>query len=185
MSGEDKRSKKFIFIPFCLLCQAFQAKGLVKYDWHGMIKPIVEELVKQDINLVQMPCPESQFEGYKSGLNRNAKGINAYDVPAFRDLCNKLALETVDIMKAVITNDYEIIAILGIENSPSCSVKYQYTENGTIHRQGIFIETLRSRLEKEGILIPFVGINRRGIGKSLDEIRELFNKNKQMKLGFL
>jgi uncharacterized protein YbbK (DUF523 family) len=131
-----------------------------------------------------MPCPESQFGGYKNGLTRSPKGIETYDTPAFREFCSKLASETVDAIKAVLSNNYEVMAILGIENSPSCSVKYQYTDKGTIHRQGIFIEILRSMLNKEGIEIPFIGINRRGIRKSLSEIKELFNKNKQTRLKF-
>lgn len=182
MMDEDMRSKKFIFIPFCLISQAFQAKGIVRYGWHGVIKPIFEELVKQDINLIQMPCPESQFGGYKKGLERKPNGIEVYDTPAFRELCNKLALETIDMIKGILSNGYEIMAILGIEYSPSCAVKYQYTEKGTIHRPGIFIEILKNELNKEGIEIPFVGINRRGIKKSLNEIKELFNENKQARL---
>ncbi len=182
MTNEDMRSKKFIFIPFCLICQAFQARGIVRYGWHGTIKPIMEELIKQDINLVQMPCPESKFGGYEKGLKRGPNSIETYDTPAFRQICEELAIETIDKIKAILSNGYEVIAILGIEYSPSCAVNYQYTNKGTIHRQGIFIEILRTALEKEGIEIPFVGINRRGIKKSLIEIKKLFDKSKQSTL---
>ena len=182
--NEDIRSKKFIFIPFCLICQAFQAKGIVRYGWRGIIKPIVEELVKQDINLVQMPCPESQFGGYKKGLERNPNGIEYYDNPEFRSLCNKLASETANMIKSILSNGYEIIAILGIEYSPSCAVKYQYTNEGTIHQPGIFIEELKKLLNNEEIRIPFIGINRRGIKKSLGEIKELFERHEQSRLEF-
>jgi predicted secreted protein len=184
MMDKDMRSKKFIFIPFCLICQAFQANGIVKHGWHGMIKPIVEELVKQDVNLIQMSCPESQFGGYEKGLQRDPYGINTYDTPAFRQLCDRLASETTDMIKAILSNGYEVMAILGIEHSPSCAVKYQYTDKGTTHRSGIFIEILRDMLGKEGIQVPFIGINRRGIKKSLNEIKELFNKSKQAMLEF-
>lgn len=182
--NEDIRSKKFVFIPFCLICQAFQAKGIVRFGWRGVIKPIVEELVKQDINLIQMPCPESLFGGYKKGLERNPKGINAYDTLEFRNLCNKLALETVDMIKAIRSNGYNIIAILGIEYSPSCSVGLQYTNKGTIHQPGVFIDELKKLLNREEIKIPFIGINRRGMKKSLNLIKELFNQYKQSKLEF-
>lgn len=184
MMNEDIRSKKFVFIPFCLICQAFQARGIVRYDWRGTIKPIVEELVKQDINLVQMPCPESQFGGYNKGLERNPNGIEVYDTPPFRELCDKLSSETIDMIKAILLNGYEIMAILGIEYSPSCAVNYQYTNKGTIRRRGIFIEILKNKLDKEGIEIPFIGINRRGIKKSLSEVKELFKEDKQARLKF-
>ena len=184
MMNEDMRSKKFVFIPFCLICQAFQAKGIVRYSWHGVIKPVVEELIKHDINLIQMPCPESQFGGYEEGLKRNPTGINEYDTPAFRKLCNKLASETADMIKAILSNGYEIIAIFGIEYSPSCAIKYQYTNKGTIHRAGIFVEELKNLLDEEEIEIPFIGINRRGIKKSLGEIKKLFNQYEQSRLEF-
>lgn len=179
MRNEDMRSKRFVFIPFCLICQAFQSKGIVRYGWRGVIKPIVEELIERDINLVQMPCPESQFGGYEKGLERNAKGIEYYDHTEFRNLCNKLASETTNLIKALLSNDYEIAAILGIEYSPSCAMKYQYTRKGTVHRPGIFIEELKKLLDKEQIEIPFVGISRRSIRKSLSEMKELLEKSAQ------
>jgi predicted secreted protein len=184
MMNEDVRSNKFIFIPFCLICQGFQAKGIVRYGWHGVIKPIAEELIKQDINLVQMPCPESQFGGYEKGLERKPYGIDTYDTPVFREHCKKLALETINMINAIVTKGYKIVAILGIENSPSCAVKYQYTKKGMIHRPGIFIEELIRLLHKNDIEIPFIGINRRGIKKSLIEIKRLFNRDKHESLEF-
>lgn len=180
--NEDIRSREFVFVPFCLICQAFQAKGIVRYGWRGVLKPVVEELILQDINLIQMPCPESQYKGYEKGLQRKPKGIEYYDTINFRRLCDELTSETIIMMKAILSNGYKIKAVLGIEYSPSCAVKYQYTGKGTIHRPGIFIESLKNKLKEENIEIPFVGINRRGIKKSLGDIKEIFQKNRQMTL---
>ena len=55
------RSKNFILIPFCLIAQAYQAQGIVKYNWKSSIKPIVQLLIDNDINIIQMPCAESTF----------------------------------------------------------------------------------------------------------------------------
>ncbi len=33
----SNRSKKFVFVPFCLLAQAYQAQGIVKYEWKSSI----------------------------------------------------------------------------------------------------------------------------------------------------
>ena len=87
-----------------------------------------------------------------------------------------------NIIKALLSNEYEIIAVLGIEFSPSCAIKYQYTNKGIIKRQGIFIEILRSMLTSEGIDINFIGINRRGIKKSIIDIKDIFKEYKQNKL---
>ena len=28
----DNRSNRFVFVPFCLMAQAYQAQGIVKYE---------------------------------------------------------------------------------------------------------------------------------------------------------
>ena len=176
----DQRSKKFIFIPFCLICQAFQAQGIVRYGYPAVIKPIVEEILRHDINIIQMPCPESQLGGYEESLKRGPKRIDQYETPEFRAICQRLASETTEMIKAILANGYEIIAILGIEYSPSCATKIQYSPRGTFHRPGLFIEALKNQLDKEKIEIPFIGINRRGIKKSLNELRQLLSQQKNL-----
>jgi len=176
----DERSKKFIFIPFCLICQAFQAQGIVRYGYSAVIKPIIEEILRQNINIIQMPCPESQLGGYENGLKRGPKGIEQYDTPEFREICQRLALETTEMVKAILANGYEIVAILGMEYSPSCATKIQYSRRGTFHRPGLFIEALKNQLGKEKVEIPLLGINRRGIKKSLSELRQLISQQKNL-----
>ena len=48
----DNRSKYFVFVPFCLMAQAYQAQGIVKYEWKASIKPFIDLLIKNDINIV-------------------------------------------------------------------------------------------------------------------------------------
>jgi predicted secreted protein len=172
----DQRSKRFAFVPFCLICQAFQAKGIVRFGFSSTIKPVVEELLKQEVNIIQMPCPESKFGGLEHGLGRSPKGIREYDVSEFHNLCVHEAVNVVGMIKAIKANGFEVLAILGLEYSPSCSINLQYSNRGTFHRSGIFIEKLKDRLEKEGIDVPFVGINRRGIKISVSRLRELLQK---------
>jgi predicted secreted protein len=173
LPSPDQRSTRFIFTPFCLTCQAFQAQGIVRFGYSSVMKQILNELVRQDLNIVQLPCPESQLGGYAVGLKRQPKGIRDYDTQEFRSLCDKLAGEVVCMIKGIIANGFQVVGILGIEFSPSCSVKLQYTNKGTIRRPGHFICALQKLLRANGICIPFVGINRRGIGPTIRRIREL------------
>jgi len=167
---EDNRSKKFVFIPFCLICQAFQAKGIVKYEWSSSIKPIISLLIEKDYNIVQMPCPESTFKGYAEGLSRKPKGYNYYNNPDFKNVCSDAVMEVIKKIKGILNNGYEISAIFGIEMSPSCAVNYQYTNKGMINKPGLFIEMLQNSLKEERINIKFIGINRRHINPALKEI---------------
>ena len=176
----DQRSKKFIFIPFCLICQSFQAQGIVKYGHKAVIKPVIEEILKHDVNIVQMPCSEAQLGGYEDGLKRCPQGIDKYDTPEFKEICERCASEMVKLIKAILANEYEITAILGLEFSPSCATSLQYSAKGTFHRQGLFIEALSRKLKQEKIEIPFVGINRRGINKSVERVKQLFYKQERI-----
>jgi len=64
----------------------------------------------------------------------------------FNNHCNDLTETVFKEIKKIINSGYEVIAILGIEHSPSCCIKYIYTNNGMEKRKGLFIE-----LQKENI----------------------------------
>lgn len=166
------RSKKFIFIPFCLIAQAYQAQGIVKYDWKATIKPIVQLLIDNDINLIQMPCAEST---YNNSLIRKPQGINKYDTLDFNEHCEKLAEEVFKQIHLIYDSGYKIIAVLGIEQSPSCCVNYIYTNKGMQKRKGLFMDKLYEKVKD--LDIPFVGINRKYINKSFKEIEKIIKDN--------
>lgn len=161
-----KRSKRFVFVPFCLLAQSFQAKGIVKYDWSSSIKPFIEILMDSNINIIQMPCTEATFN---HSLIREPMGISKYDNEEFNNHCMVKAQEVGEQIKEIINCGYEVVAILGIEQSPSCCVNYIYTNNGTENRKGLFIEKLYEEIKDYNI--PFIGINRKYINKSLKELQ--------------
>ena len=169
----DNRSKNFIFVPFCLMAQAYQAQGIVKYEWKSSIKPFMNLLIENDINIIQMPCTEATFE---NNLIRQPKGISKYDTEKFNEHCEKISKEVAKQVKNIIENGYNVIAILGIEQSPSCCVNYIYTNNGMEKRKGLFIEKLYAKIKKYNI--PIIGINRKFINKSLRELEKIIDSRK-------
>ena len=104
----DNRSKNFIFVPFCLMAQAYQAQGIVKYEWKSSIKPFMNLLIENDINIIQMPCTEATFE---NNLIRQPKGISKYDTEKFNEHCEKISKEVAKQVKNIIENGYNVIAI--------------------------------------------------------------------------
>lgn len=163
----DNRSKRFIFVPFCLMAQAYQAQGIVKYDWKGTIKPIMQVLIDNEINIIQMPCAESL---YNNSLIREPKGLSKYNTFEFNEHCNLLAEKVYKEIKNIIDCGYEVIGILGIEHSPSCCINYIYTNNGMEKRKGLFMDKLYNKLENDNIIIPMIGINRKYVNKSVKEL---------------
>lgn len=95
----DNRSKCFVFVPFCLLAQAYQARGIVKYEWKSSIKPFVELLIENDINIIQMPCAESSFQNHSI---REPMGLKKYDTIEFNAHCEKLAENVANQIKKII-----------------------------------------------------------------------------------
>lgn len=168
----DNRSKKFVFVPFCLMAQAYQAQDIVKYEWKASIKPFMNLLIENDINIIQMPCAEST---YNNSLIREPKGISKYNTNEFNSHCEILATEVANQIKLLRENDYHIIAILGIEQSPSCCVNYIYTNNGMENRKGLFIEKLYNKIKD--FEIPIIGINRKYINKSLNQLKSIIESN--------
>ena len=164
----DNRSKKFAFIPFCLIAQAYQAQGIVKYEWKSSIRPFIDLLLDYQINIIQMPCAEAEFS---NNLIREPKGISKYDTEEFIKHCQFLADKVTKQIKDLIEANYEIVAILGIEQSPSCCVNYIYTNKGMENRMGLFMQKLYEKTKE--LNIPIIGINRKYINKSLKKLENL------------
>lgn len=171
----DNRSNKFVFVPFCLMCQAAQAQGIVKYDWKSSIKPIMNLIIENDINIIQMPCVESEFDNFNNFV-REPKGLKSYDTLEYNNHCEEIANKVSNQIKIISDSGGEILAILGIENSPSCAMNYIYTRKGMLKRKGIFMEKLYQKLEEYDMNIPMIGINRRFVNKSLKELDKIIIK---------
>lgn len=172
----DNRSKYFVFVPFCLLAQAYQAQKIVKYEWKSSIKPFVNLLIENDINIIQMPCAESSFN---NSLIREPMGLSKYDTKDFNKHCELIAQKVANQIKEIIDSDYKVLAILGIEQSPSCCVNYIYTNHGNEKRKGLFIEKLYDKVKQYDI--PIIGINRKYINKSLKQLEKVINETKTNK----
>lgn len=167
----DNRSEYFVFVPFCMMAQAFQAQGLVKYEWKSSIKPFMNLLIDNDINIIQMPCAEASFN---NSLIREPKGLSKYDNIEFNNHCEELAIKVADEIREV-SKSYKVLAILGIEQSPSCCVRYIYTNKGMENRKGLFMEKVYEKISD--LEIPMIGINRKYINKSLRELEDIIKKN--------
>jgi len=170
----DNRSERFVLVPFCVLSQSFHAEGLVKYEWKGVIKPIVQILMDHDVNIIQMPCMETIFNGGPAtGLNRKPKGMKHYDVPEFQDACKTEAKKVLEQVKGIIQSGYTVSAILGMEYSPSCAVNIQYPpKKGELNR-GVYIRELAKLLKEENLNIPMLGINRKAINPTLKRLESI------------
>lgn len=176
---KDKRSRKIVVVVHCILNQNSRVQGLAKHK--GAVKPVVETLLKHEVGIIQMPCPELLYAGYK----RWAQTKDQYDIPAYRRFCRKIAKQIAYQIQEYAKNGVETIAILGVEGSPTCAItettrgykggdptKIKEQEKKRTREKGILIEELQKILEKMKIKPNMMGIDNKKLEKTLAEIKK-------------
>lgn len=138
-----ERSKRIIFISHCILNQNTVVHPLARAK--GAFKNIIEELMNNEIGIHQLPCPEYNH----MGLRRYPMTKAEYDTYDFRTINKDIALDTLGIIQEYLSNDYEILGIIGINESPTCGIKGQ---------MGIFMEELLNLLEGENIKLNLIDV---------------------------
>lgn len=168
----DIRSKLCVFTSHCMLAQAIRAEGLAKH-FKAAVKPVVQFCLDHDINIMQMPCPESMCAS--GGLGRSPHGKKWYEDNGLRETASKIAKGQVQYMKSLVDNDYHILAIMGVEFSPACSITYLNRGPVIYKDQGIYIEELNKELAISGLEIPMIGVNNRAHRKLEKQLNEMIS----------
>jgi len=172
---KDKRSTKVAVVAHCILNQNSRVLSIAKRS--SIITEIMESLIRHDIGIVQMPCPELSY----AGMSRAAQSKDQYDTPMFRKHCRKIARETADQIQEYAKCGIKTKLVIGIDGSPSCGVnetsKRNHGENTSKHEKmngsGILIEELRFILKEKKISTPFHGIRYERLSEDIVEIERL------------
>lgn len=133
------RSRKIVLVSHCILNQnsvvypLARAKGPFKF---------VNSLIDSGIGLIQLPCPELRF----LGINRKPMSKEEYDSVEYRELCRQLFIPVLDEILMYFRNGYSILGIIGINESPTCSI------TGI---RGVFMEEIFIMLEENGIQLGY------------------------------
>lgn len=169
-----ERSRLVILVSYCILCQSIRARGTV-LRFSAVVSPIVKFLMEKNINIIQMPCPEMTYQG----IVRSAAKKDVYDNAEFRGICREHALQIRRLLQELRRAGFQIIAILGIENSPTCGVNFVFREGkGRVHESGVFFEELKKSLEEHNIVnVPFIGVKIFAIEQSLLELQKFVGRN--------
>lgn len=165
------RSKKIAIISHCIINQNSVVKG--EYKDINIFFPFIKKLFEENIGILQLPCPETEYYG----LRRWGHVKEQFDNCGYRKYLEKIVNSFVDIIKEYINNGYEIVGIYGIAGSPSCGVNLTCSANWEgeislykdkedivsrvkmINESGIFMEIFKSVLDKNKINIPFYDVD--------------------------
>lgn len=147
-------------VPPCMLAPSLQVQknnnsDQWRYDFLNMI-------LKYELDVIPYECAEASFEGYEKGLQRKPHGIDYYlNMGGYKAHCAILAEHFAKKVDALGKPGNRIIAMVGIEHSPSCAVNYIYSHKGMLKRSGIFMSEVMQRMHEREMQISYIGINRR------------------------
>lgn len=179
------RSKKLILVSHCLMNANSKVLGCSTYP--GVLTPVVRFLCEEGLGLIQLPCPELTLYG----LRRWGHVKEQFDTPYYRRHCARLLAPFIDQMEDYLRHGYQIVAVLGVEGSPSCGVEKTCAgdwggELAGIHEairrintikmvneRGILMEELLRLLAERQISVPLLGVEETNPKESLEKIKEL------------
>ena len=164
------RSRRCVFLSHCMLAQMVRAKGLARH-FPASVRPVIQFCLDNEINMVQMPCPESRCAA--GGLGRDPHGKAWYEKNGLRDTCKSIAIGQVAYMRELMDHGVEVMAVIAVDLSPACAVNYLNRGASLIRDSGIFIEELKSEMQFRGVDVPFLGVNERWLKKLARELTEL------------
>ena len=159
---DDARKRKVVFLAHCFL--NINTRFPQGCAFAGANVPVINTLLKHDLGIIQMPCPEFLCMGLEKELYGDIPGHE------LRECFRNIAAGVVDQIEAYLKLGYEIVGVIGMNPSPSCGV-YVSKGKGTMlgldrdtsekEESGVFIEELMTLAVQRGIVdLPFWGIRR-------------------------
>jgi predicted secreted protein len=155
---KDGRSGRLALVAHCLLNQNSRASGLAESS--SVINEVLEFLIRYEIGIIQMPCPELVY----AGAMRQPQTKDYYDNMPYKKHCRKIAEELANQIQKYAISGIKLKIVIGVDGSPSCSV------NETL---GIFMEKLRSAFIKRRISAPFYGVRYRRLKEDIAQLEKL------------
>jgi predicted secreted protein len=155
-----QRDKKLILLSHCILNQNSVVLPLARSKGGFSI---AKSLLDDGISIIQLPCPEFKF----LGPLRAPMTKEEYDTPYYRTLCRNLFMPILEDIKKYLAEGYSLLGILGINESPTCSIT---------GKRGIFMEEIFTVLNGEEIDINYFDIPSNYDEE--DDFSEIYNKLK-------
>lgn len=160
---KDNRSGKIALVAHCILNQNSRVFGLAERS--SAITEIVDFLIRKDLGVIQLPCPELVY----AGISRSPQTKEQYDTAVFRKHCRKIAEDVAKQIQEYEKCGIRLKLVIGVAGSPSCNV----SDDQGAENSGIFMEELHHALSKRGISAPFYGIRYNRLPEDLAELEKI------------
>lgn len=127
-SPNSMRNKKLIIVAHCLLNQNSTLLGWERAS--GPFPELLSLLAEHQVSILQLPCPELAY----LGLERPPMTFEEYSTFEYKVHCIHMLKPFSMQLRHYLNHGYEILGILGIEESPSCDIN---------KGRGVFMNALR------------------------------------------
>lgn len=178
-----KRGRRIVLLAHCVLNGNAKVEGICGY--RAAMTEVVSRLMASGIGMIQLPCPEMQV----LGCARWGHVKEQLDTPHFRETSRALLTPVVMQLQDYKRNGYDLVAVVGVDGSPSCGVTRTCSGPGwrgdfldrdeTWSRvsgmvwadsPGVYIETLQQMLAAASLDIPFIGLDEADYLSSLRQL---------------
>jgi predicted secreted protein len=138
---------KCILVCHCVLDPVTRAEGTKPIS-----RDIIKVLVDKDIGIIQIKCPELEYEGF----SRPPCNKEDYDTGEYRELCREIAVKIVDTIKKYQNAGIQVLGLISIGGSPSCGCQRTHVKGEHVAEPGVFIEELQNVLQEQGVKLRIV-----------------------------
>ncbi len=164
--------KNIFALSHCLLNTASKVaadEGKLRQEYVQR-KEFLLSALEQDIQFLQLPCPELLMYG----SSRWGHVKSQFDNPFFRKCCREIFNPILLQLKEYASKpeDFSILGIVSVEGSPSCGKNLSCDADWggemedlsglppvkMVPQPGIFMEVIQSMLEEEGLSIPLYSL---------------------------
>lgn len=169
--------KKVVFIAHCIINTNTMVQDLTTVKkYPGNISDAALVLIKNEVGIIQLPCPENIIFGLK---RRRCTKISLLKNPKFVKICEKIADKLIQEIKEYQKGGFKVAFILGRRGSPSCGVVETHIEkNGQaccIKGKGILFEIIKKKLIKNNLEVPLIDFEHERVRESLEEMKKLLS----------
>ena len=159
---DDKRSRKVVFLAHCMTNMNARMHDCVDF-FASSADPLVRFCLDNQLGMAVMPCPELLVTGLGRDRDKPEKDYlkSVLEEPLARERIRKLAEQVVFQMKEYRFQGFEMVAMIGNDNSPSCGVEltsFANPEKRFGPGQGVFIQELKKLMAQAGIQLPMKGV---------------------------
>jgi len=172
-----------LVVAHCVLNQSTRwwQKGQPLKRNQGPVNQVLQFLSENNVGAVQLLCPEFTFLGNP----RSPATKDDYEnLLGFKEHCQRLAADSARQLKKMIKMGRNprigVLAVLGVERSPSCGVKCTPRridgETKYVEEKGIFFEALDKEMKDFGFTVPMMGLDTHQPEEICHKLAELMKK---------